>query len=152
MPDEMFFTSDMRSLRRGKRVAARTASCRPCLVWPKDAPEIELEGVIMNMNAYGLRIRMMELLPLGTEIRVQLMRDDDFKEPFAAPLEGKVVRNETSLGQFIDHGVQLTQKKTLRTESRPVHLDRPSPRVVRPTRMHTIDITVGDRGIGRSER
>lgn len=152
MPDEMFFSSDMRSLRRGKRVTARTSTCRPCLVWPKDLPAQRYEGVVMNMNAYGMLIRMLEQLPKGTDVMIQLMRDDDLQEPLAAPIEGTVARSSPQTGPFADHGIKLVQQTIRRAESRPVHLPQRRPMPIHRPRMHTIDITVGDMGARRTER
>ena len=50
MADEMFFSPDSKSLRRGKRIAPRTETSRPCLVWPEDAPEMQMRGVILHLN------------------------------------------------------------------------------------------------------
>lgn len=144
MADDMFFTRDERSLRRGKRVAKRTETCRPCLVTAKGEDEFELEGVVMDVSPYGMLVRMMETLPIGTEVTVQLMRDESFEVPFSAPHKALIVRYEGSPGQFTDHGVKLEVKEIPRQESRPVNLEprRPSPPTPR-TRMHTIDFTVG---------
>jgi hypothetical protein len=143
MRDEMFFTSDMRSLRRGKRIAARTETCRPCVIWPADARDVELHGVVMDVSPFGMLIRMLDSIPPGTEIVIQLMRDDDFREPLAKPLEGKVVRNHGEFGGFRDHGVQLVQKDVKRPESKPVRLEKRRPLRYPKSRMHTIDVIVG---------
>lgn len=154
MPDDMFFSRDERSLRRGKRVAKRTDTCRACLVVPKDGAGQDIEGVVMDVSPYGMLIRMMETLPIGTEVTVQLMRDESFREPFSTPHSGTVVRYEGSPGRFTDHGVELEVKEIIRQESRPVNIAprRPSPPTP-PTRMHTIDFTVGgDSSKGRPTR
>lgn len=123
MPDEMFFSSDMRSLRRGKRVAPRTETCRPCVVWPVDAPDLHFRGVIMDINAYGMLVRMLDSLPPGTQVMVQLMRDDDFQEPMTRPFEAMIVRNVLQDGGFVDHGLQVEQRETHRQDRRPYQGD-----------------------------
>lgn len=152
MDDEMFFTTDAASLRRGKRRASRTETCRPCLLWPANNPEMAFQGVAINVSPYGMLVRMLDALPAGTSIMVQLMRDDEFSEPMAAPLKGLVVRNESADDTFYDHGIQLIRPEIPRAEPKPagpvrrrVGL-RPRPR----PRMHTLDITVGGRGSRRS--
>ncbi len=153
MTDEMFFSNDSKSLRRGKRVSGRTEACRPCRVWPKDEEDLAGNGVILDINPYGMRIRMLEFFPAGTNVLVQLMRDDEFKEPLAAPLDGVIVRCRSDMDGFSDVGVQLIRK----------HLERPATPIVRPTRrpstverpkprMHTIDFTVGGQPRRRTEK
>jgi len=146
--DEMFFRYDGRSLRRGQRRDRRTETCRPCLVWIDGATSRDdaREGVVMDVNPYGLCVRMLEGLEPGTNIRVQLMHDDDFREPMAAPMEGKVVRRMVDGTGFTDHGIELERSDIRREESRPKTLPkRPAlPSVVRP-KMHTFDVTVGNR-------
>jgi len=153
MADEMFFTENEKSLHRGKRVAPRTDTCRPCLIWLKDAPETEYLGVAMNVSPHGMLIRMMDPLPPGTAVMIQMMRDEQFRDPLAAPVEGMIVRNELEDEGFTDHGVQLLQQEIERRESRPVSLQRRRPLPKRqPPRMHTIDITVGDLGTRRGAK
>ena len=152
MPDDMFFSPDKKSLRRGKRIEARTHTARPCLLWPKDAPEIQLQGVVVNINPYGMLIRMVDSVPPGTEVIIQLMRDEDFADALAEPVEGKVVRNTSQTGGYTDHGVKVTQKEIRRIQRKPVHVKKRRPRPARKTRMHTIDITVGEQGRRRPER
>ncbi|MBI4557466.1 MAG: hypothetical protein HY706_07785 [Candidatus Hydrogenedentes bacterium] len=152
MPDEMFFTLEGRSLRRGKRAERRTQTCRPCVLWPQDAPDIKLQGVVMDMNAYGLCVRALDAVPAGTEISIQLMRDEGFSEPMAPPVNGRVVRTTPQPNGFVDHGIRLVQKEIERTESRPVEIRTRRPLPSRRTRMHTLDITVGDRGSRRGGR
>ncbi|HOJ34244.1 MAG TPA: hypothetical protein PKY35_11815 [Candidatus Hydrogenedentes bacterium] len=156
MPDEMFFSEDAKCLRRGKRREARTPTCRPCLVWPKDEPEMTFQGVVVDVNPYGMRIRMLDSLPPGTAIMVQLMRDEDFTIPLAAPVEGLIVRNKETAEGLYDHGIQLRLTDFRRSEpSVPL---RPIPRPIIPlrrggqSRMHIIDITVGNRRTRRTGR
>lgn len=153
MPDDMFLSSDNRSLRRGNRRAPRTETCRPCLVWPKDAPDLVSQGVIININPHGMCIRMLEPLPPGTSVLVQLMRDEEFKVPLSAPVEGMVVRTSEVDEGFMDHGVQLLQKVIEREAMSPSHARLNRGRLQRrPTRMHTIDLHIGNRGPRRTER
>ena len=154
MSDDMFLSGDNRSLRRGKRRAPRTETCRPCLLWPKDIPDMTYQGVIINVTPYGMCIRMIDSLPPGSLVQVQLMRDEEFKYPLSAPVEGMVVRNSEEEVGFMDHGVQLLRKAIAQNTNRPVvnTVRRPAaPRRAR-TRMHTIDLHVTERGIRRNER
>lgn len=139
MADEMFFSTDSKSLRRGKRVAPRTETCRPCLVWPEDAPDMHVRGVILDINAYGMLIRMMEALPPGMRIQVQLMRDDEFREPLAKPVTAMVVRNILQDDGFVEHGIQVLQETIRREESKPLRTPLRKPRLRQHgrARMHT---------------
>ena len=153
MFDDMFFSDDNKSLRRGRRRSSRTETCRPCLVWPKEAPELTFSGVAINMNPFGMLVRMIDNMPSGTAVMVQLMRDEEFLEPLTAPLEGKVVRADSDGGEFVDHGMQLSRPAIARTESRPVPVARR--KVVsenKQSRMHTMDVHVGRRSTRRLGR
>ena len=150
MPDEMFFGPDGLSLRRGQRRDARIEACRPCCFWPTDAPELMREGVVMDLNRHGLLIRALESVPMGTPVTVQLMRDDDFRQPLSRALLGTIVRNEEQPDGLIDHGIELEAENIHRVESRPVRVAKPKPQAARRSRMHTVDFTVGDRGIRRN--
>ncbi|MBX7255101.1 MAG: hypothetical protein K1Y02_01975 [Candidatus Hydrogenedentes bacterium] len=144
MTDEMFLSDDNKSLRRGRRRAQRTETCRPCRMWPKDAAELFTQGVIINITPYGMCIRMMESFPVGTEVSVQLMRDEQFNEPLSPPVDGLIVRVADDPEGFLDHGVQLLQKQIERQETRPLYAKRSSTPAKRSrTRMHTIDIRIG---------
>jgi len=150
LPDEMFFGPDGLSLRRGQRRDARIEACRPCCFWPADAPDLRREGVVMDLNRHGLLVRALEPLPSGAAVIIQLMRDDDFLQPFSRALQGIVVRNEEQRDGLFDHGIQLEARDFRRAESRPVMVARPKPQPARRNRMHTIDFTVGERGIRRN--
>lgn len=144
MFDDMFFCNDNKSLRRGRRRSARTETCRPCLLWPKEAPELTFNGVAINMNPFGLLVRMADNMPSGTAVMVQLMRDEEFLEPLTAPLEGKVVRAESEDGEFTDHGLQLFRPPLERTEPRVLRVRRKKAEPEEaPSRMHTMDVHVG---------
>ena len=153
MTDDMFFTSDARSLRRGKRRSARTETCRPCLLWPEDAPDMRFQAVAIDVSPYGLLVRMLDILGPGTVVRVQLMRDDAFSEPMAPPLSGIIVRADEDEAGFVDHGVQLVRPDIQRIPERPIRVERRRASMQsRPrTRMHTLDFILSDRGIQRME-
>jgi len=147
MTDEMFLSDDNKSLRRGRRRAQRTDTCRPCRMWPKDAAELSTQGVIINITPYGMCVRMMENIAVGTEVLVQLMRDERFNEVLSPPVEGLVVRVADDPEGFMDHGVQLLQKQIERQEVRPLYTKKSSnPQKRTRTRMHTIDFRVGGPG------
>jgi len=153
MFDDMFFSNDNKSLRRGRRRSSRTETCRPCLVWPKEAPELTFSGVAINMNPFGLLVRMIDDMPSGTAVMVQLMRDEEFLEPLTAPLEGTVVRATSGDGEFVDHGMKLSRPAIERSESRPAPLARRKTAAEpAPSRMHTMDVDLGRRSSRRMGR
>lgn len=153
MFDDMFFSNDNKSLRRGRRRSSRTETCRPCLVWPKEAPELTFSGVAINMNPFGLLVRMIDNMPSGTAVMVQLMRDEEFLEPLTAPLEGTVVRASSGDGEFVDHGMKLSRPPIDRSESRPVPMARRKTMAEpEPSRMHTMDVDLGRRSSRRMGR
>ena len=144
--EEMFLSEDRKSLHRGKRSLPRTKVCRPCLIWFKDHEEKKFPGVVMDMNIYGMLVRSIESLDKGSEVFVQLMRDDQYQYPLASPLDCEVIRKIRAPGELSDHGLKIIQKSVRRPESRPYIPDKTyRGRKEGRTRMHTIDYTVGGR-------
>lgn len=111
MPDQMFFSNDRKSLRRGKRIASRTSTCRPCLVWYEQDEKQVFHAVVMDISPYGFRLRMMDELAVYARVRVQLMRDEDFTVPLAAPILAEVVREVPSDEGVRDYGVKRIVEK-----------------------------------------
>lgn len=100
---------------------------------------MHMRGVILDMNAYGMLVRMLESLPPGMRIEIQLMRDDEFREPLAKPVTAMVVRNIVHNDGFVEHGVQVVQHRIRRQESKPLRKTpwTPRPRRRERSRMHT---------------
>ena len=144
MSDEMFFSADERSLIRGKRIAARTETCRPCLVAARGPSPRAVEGVIMDMNPHGMLIRTLEPIPVGAKVVVQMMRDDGFAKALSVPRDGTVVRHNPANEGYTDHGVKLINRQIPKASERPIIIEqrRPRPKSA-PTRMHTLDVTIG---------
>ncbi len=142
-PDEhMVLTSDSRSLHRGRRRSARTKVCRPCIMWFEDTPEERVQGVMLDLNPYGMRIRTLQPLEQGARAMLQMMRDDSFSDPLSPPIRVDVIRCEAMRNGFVDHGVK-TVIETIHQEG-PVRVAPLSPsRVPRAPyhRMHTADYT-----------
>lgn len=152
-PDEsMMWSPGLRSLRRGRRRAPRTEVCRPCLIWHAADPEAKREGVVLDLNRHGMRVRMLDEFTVGDHVIIQLMRDDDFSIPLGPPINGKVVRNVLGGEGLADHGVELHHPEISRKLSRPAEAVRSAPVRRSAPRMHTVDITIGDRGLGRQGR
>lgn len=144
MSDEMFFSKDEKSLIRGKRIAARTETCRPCTLTTIGPESETLKGVIMDMNPFGMLIRTLDAIPLGTDISIQMMRDDEFSKSLSTPREALVVRRERLSDGFTDLGVRIVNKQIQKASERPIEIERKKPRPrFKPTRMHTLDITIG---------
>ena len=153
MSDEMFFSNDDLSLIRGKRIAARTEVCRPCLIAARGPSPRAIEGVIVDMNPHGMLIRTMEHIPVGSKVVVQLMRDDNFQRAISVPREGTIVRATAAEDGFTDHGIKLVNKRSPKASERPITIERARPRPKSaPTRMHTIDLTIGGPRRGRRGR
>lgn len=140
--EDMYVSADQRSVNRGRRVAPRTEVCRPCLVWQPDAPRERWQGVMLDLNPYGMRIRMLDMFDVDTVLVAQMMRDDEFRLPLSPPIRVRVVRVADGGDGFIDHGVKVLLTKIRKPEEgarvRPEH-----PTVFRPRkpRMHTADLT-----------
>jgi hypothetical protein len=140
MPDEMFFSSDERALVRGRRAAARTETCRPCLLTMADGRE--LQGVILNLNAHGVLVRLMESLTEGAVLSVQMMRDDAFSKPMSPPRSGKVVRLDATDGTFYDFAFRFAsgaQPSRRRLVARPARTEVTKPPRAQ-SRMQVLDL------------
>lgn len=151
MADEMYFSNDERALLRGKRRLKRTETCRPCVVYVEtdDAP---IEGVVLDVTPYGMMVRTLDTLSVGTVVQVQLMRDDNFREALGAPKLGEVVRHDpTAPAGFTDHGVRLIVREIPKNKSGSVNIREPRSGTSKPSssRMHNIDFTVGGERKGR---
>jgi hypothetical protein len=143
MPDEMFFSNDEKSLIRGSRTDPRTETCRPCTVQLTDDPSVELNGVVLDVTPRGMLVRMMEAIPLSTNVTIQLMRDDKYQKKLSTPHTGSVRRIEGTTDGFFDHGILLKKEDIKKASERPVHIPRPRPaRPSHPSRMQTVDYTV----------
>ena len=144
MPDEMFFSNDERSLIRGSRVAPRTETCRPCVVSSEHHPDVEIPGVILDINPHGMLIRIMETITVGDHVVIQMMRDDKFQRKLSTPHKGEIRRVQSTVDGFYDHGIQLEPEEIQKADSRPVHIPNKSePQRVQAHRgMQTIDITL----------
>ena len=57
--EDMFISPDTKSIRRGRRIAPRTEVCRACIVSTPEDPDVLKEGVVLDLNPYGVRIRML---------------------------------------------------------------------------------------------
>ena len=152
MVDEMFFSNDEKSLIRGSRRDPRTETCRPCVVQLAHDPSVELHGVVLDVTPRGMLIRMMEAIPLSTDVTVQLMRDDKYQKKLSSPHHGEIRRIEGTEDGFFDHGVFLIKDEIKKASERPIDIPRPrSARPKHPSRMQTIDYTLSnaDRKRGR---
>jgi len=144
MPDEMFFFGNGRGLKRGRRREKRTPTCRPCLVWETDFPENQCEGVVLDVNAHGMLIRTFDVYHRSTHVTVQMMLDDTFQTPLADAFQGRVMRCIEKDG-FVDHGIRLDRPELKHAQTpRIMPGVRTASRPTRRTRMHTVDIRLGN--------
>ena len=142
-----------KSLQRGRRAQPRTEVCRPCLAWLEDSPDHRLQGVLLDVTPYGMRMRALEHFPKNGVVVLQMMRDDQFRYPLSGPIRAKVVYVGRSLDGFVDHGLQ----RLLARIRKPEEFRRPNlttPRVVetRRARMYSIELggPAGTRRWGRN--
>ncbi|MBX3177063.1 MAG: hypothetical protein KF886_06880 [Candidatus Hydrogenedentes bacterium] len=145
----MVISSDNRSLQRGRRRARRTEVCRPCIVWRPESPEEPIEGVVLDLNPRGMRIRMLQSFPEGALLKAQLMRDENFQVPLSQPLNIRVVRVSKTKDGFVDHGARLEVARIKRAETvRPVRVARPNVELSKANRMFTA-LLRNQRGTGK---
>jgi hypothetical protein len=151
--DNMVVSPDERSIHRGRRRAPRTNVLRPCLVWYPENPEERMQGVLLDLTPWGMRLRMLDLFREGSRLTLQMMRDEEFREPLSAPLHVKVVRIAATPEGFYDLGLTIQHATIRKAESSaPVRIERPKPAVRRSARMYSVDLETGGRGGRRTGR
>ncbi len=124
--------------------------CRPCVVSPMETPDKYKQGVVLDLNPYGIRVRMLERLEEGSEVVFRLMRDEEFSVPLSGPIRAWVVRSHRTEEGFFDYGLKVRITKISKPAVfRPVEIDRPHPRRRVLSRMYSLDHEEEDRG-GRS--
>ena len=150
--EDMVVSTDNRSMRKGRRVAPRTEVCRPCLIWDDTSGAEKTQGVVLDLNPHGMRIRALDPFPAESVLLVQMMRDEEFSIPLSDPITVRVIRVDEEEG-FHDHGVRLVLKRIRRVGE----LRLPKLPVAKPirrlgTRMYTADYAIDDEKSGRSGR
>jgi len=143
MADEMFFSADGKTLRKGRRRAKRTPVQRPAGFWCADDQGGILQGLVRDLNPYGLLLESNEGLPVGTEIWVELKRDELFADSLSC-VRGKIVRvADTQTGTW-HMGVQLAVVPP-KPASKPIRITpkRSTLPERRPTRMYSLDYVLG---------
>jgi len=144
--ERLVMSADSSALRKGRRGAPRTQVLRPCLFWYPDLPDEKAQGVILDLNPRGMRLRALQAIPAGERMQLQLMRDEDFQMPLSQPLEVEVVRVSDEGEGFYDLGLKVILKRIPPSGSQPViRVPRPvAPR--KPiNRMHTSNLRGTDR-------
>jgi len=143
MADEMFFSSDGKTLRKGRRVATRTPVERPAGFWCADDQGGIFQGLIRNLNPYGLLLESDQELPVGTEIWVELKRDELFADSLSC-VKGRIVRVADTQAGLWHMGVQLAVAPP-KPSSKPIRLSSKKSTLPerRPTRMYSLDYVVG---------
>ncbi len=144
MPDEMFFSTDARTLVKGQRRDRRTPTKRLAEFRPTDGGGSKRHrGVVLDLNAYSMRVRSPVRLPVGTRIGIRLKRQG-VNSDLSQELRGRVARTERVADRQFDLGVELDvpaieQPRPALLEIRQRRTGRPRP----PSRMHIVDFVVG---------
>ena len=148
--EDMFVAPDARSVHRGNRRASRTEVFRPCLLWTIDRVDTRVEGIILDLNRFGFKVRTLADFKVGSELWIQMMRDDDFQFPLSGPIRCTVMRKALVNDGFLDCGLQVVVLPLGARGKRP-EIGRSPLRPASPTvsrmapRMHTLDYTIGNR-------
>jgi hypothetical protein len=143
MADEMFFSADGKTLRKGRRIAARTPVERPAGFWCADDRGGIFQGLVRNLNPYGLLLESDQGLPVGTELWVELKRDELFADALSC-VKGTVVRVADVQHGVWHMGVQLVVAPP-KAPSKPLRITPKNATLPerRPTRMYSVDYVVG---------
>jgi hypothetical protein len=151
--ESMYMSPDNTSIRRGRRAAPRTGVCRPCLVWEAQLPDTKHQGVILDLNPHGMKMRMLKMLGEGTEVWIQLMRDEDFQIALSHPLHAQLVRVNSAADGFVDYGVRLIMASIKNAAGQPPGQGAISnTQANTSSRMHTRDITLEEPDVNQTGR
>jgi hypothetical protein len=143
MADDMFFSADGKTLRKGRRIAKRTPVTRPAEFWCADDQGELLRGVVKDLSPYGLLLECKQVLPVGTKICVELKKEELFADTLTS-LMCKIVRSvETEFGPW-HMGVQRLLPPT-KTASKPLRITPPKTSAPkrRARRMYNLNWVVG---------
>jgi len=143
MADEMFFSADGKTLRKGRRAARRTSVSRPAEFWRSDDEGGLFLGVIRNLNPYGLLLESGMGLPVGTQICIEMKRDEHFADSLTC-LKGEVARLVGTGNGTWQMGVQLAVAPP-KPASKPIRISpkRSTLPERHPTRMYSMDYVLG---------
>ena len=146
MGDEMFLSGDMSSLRKGKRGMKRTPVSRAVEFWLLSEPELVYGGLVVDINTGGIGVVSKHWLPDGSEIGVDVKRDQtgDGKTLFRA--SGTIAWMKEN-GDIFQFGVKLAPRRNIEEKKRPIQNRRavtPGPEgKPRRSRMHALDVIIG---------
>lgn len=101
-----------------KRIAPRTPSKRPCMIWTKDSPNIKKKGVILDLNMYGIRVRTSEIYEIGQELCIQMMKDEEYQHNLGVPITAVIVRSSSVDNDYVDYGMKRVLIEIKKTDRR----------------------------------
>jgi len=143
MPDEMFFSEDSRSLVKGQRRDRRTATRRLVVFKPKNGTSRALNGIILDLNPYSMRIRSPVKLPVGTLVQI-FFRRSGVSLNGTRKIEGRVARSARVENRRFDLGVELDVPAIDLPKTMALEVPQRRGGRARPAgRMHIVDFVIG---------
>gem|GEM_PF-3581275 len=107
-----------KSLNLRRRIAPRTPSKRPCLIWENINPDIKKRGIILDLNMYGIRVRTSGIYEIGQELHIQMMKNEEYSQYLGVPIAATIVRSSMVDDNFIDYGMKRTLSEIKKTDRR----------------------------------
>lgn len=101
-----------------RRIAPRTFVKRPCLMWTDENPNNKVGGIILDLNMYGVKIRTTEIFPIGQELYIQMMHDEEHTQPLGVPIKATIVWSTNTNEQYIDYGMKRILDDIKKTDRR----------------------------------
>jgi len=143
MPDDMFFSKDFRTLVKGQRRDRRTTTRRLAEFRTARGGSKVHRGIVLDLNAYSMRIRTAVRLAVGTPVEIDLKRQgiDGY---MLSTVAGRVARLERVNNRQFDLGVELDVPEIERPAAVMLEMRTRRGTRSRPSeRMHIIDFVVG---------
>lgn len=126
--EKMFLDISRQRIQRGRRIAPRTPTFRPCIIWKADTPDIKVEGVILDLNGYGMRIRSDAIFNRDDKLYVQMLKDKEYEVPLGEPILTTVVRFLRTPEGKMEYGVKRELQEIKKPEEiKPVRLNPSRP-------------------------
>ncbi len=146
MADKMFFSDDHRSLRKGRRNHPRTDVSRPVVFHPADSPDEKIQGRLRNLSRDSALLESPIFLPIDSEIELNVQKDDKGIGGTLIQIKAIIARADRNEDSIFELGLRLVQSN-LPDKKPPTRRPRavpPPPPTRKPSRMHILDIIVGE--------
>jgi len=109
--DELFFTPDGKSLRRGRRGSKRHAIERLVHIWRPGDEENRAIGVATDISLEGVLVYTSEPFGIGEEVMLDIKRSKESDGPTFIYVRGEIVRHTPPRNGMLGLGIRMRAKE-----------------------------------------